>query len=155
MIESRLVDPFDRAVPLLRLNSWSLEAANSNGDLEPQRHRHAQVLHGWFVKRTGCPELREVSLAEVPPAFERLSAADWRMAAELAQSAFSFLRDRGRLVEAAQLLGELSQAAAVRQDERVVEFCNWEFSWLPEWRFWRAGPSTLTGEQMTLDFGLR
>jgi hypothetical protein len=56
LLERRLVDPFDCAGPLFRLNTWSQAAAESGAGLEPQRRRHAEVLHARFADWAQRPE---------------------------------------------------------------------------------------------------
>jgi hypothetical protein len=56
LLERRLVDPFDCAGPLFRLNTWSQAAAESGAGLEPQRRRHAEVLHARFAGWAQRPE---------------------------------------------------------------------------------------------------
>lgn len=151
LIEQRLADPFDEAGMYLRLSTASRAAAQASADVQAERRRHAEVLHAAFSGRSKDPERCGRWIAEVRSALRWAMAADWKLAVELAQRSFQFLRARRRTAEAFEILLWLSDAAEARQDQEVLESCEWELSWIRD-----AGgpvrPAAVGGRQMSFEF---
>ena len=150
LIQGRLVDPFDGG--RLRLNALSLAAA---GDLlEMERRRHAEVVYeavsGWAKN----PDFNKQYGAELIPAFQWATSADWPLACALVRHAFALLRHYGRLAEGTELLVALGNAADLRSDRQVSDECSWELSWIRGVPYRGAYRGSACGDQLSFDFGV-
>jgi hypothetical protein len=149
LIEGRLADPFDDAGERLRLSAFSAAAAGAS---EEMRRRHAEVVHAAVSKWRTCPDVCHRYIAELMPAFRWAADADWLLAAGLARYAFAFLRSRGRVAEAAEILVALRDAADQRSDWQVSDECSWELSWIRSVPYRGGDRAPVRGEQLGFDF---
>ena len=152
LIDGRLVDAFDHAGKHMRLGAHSLAAACSTADLEPQRRRHAKELQTLFSGWAKEPGHCNGYVAEMESALRWALDADWATAVELGRSAFAFLRHQDRTAEGCHVLEQLREAADLRQDSDISEYCSWELSWMSNSPYGGTRAGTIAGEQLALDF---
>lgn len=120
-----LVSRIDRSGSRLRLR-----ARAHPRKVDAVRGRHAAALRDAFTRWSADPVAATRLVPEVELAIRWAILRDWQLAAQLAQSAGSFLRGVDRRTEAAYLYDLLHSAAKDRGDDTVAELCKWELSWL-------------------------
>ncbi len=130
LIRRRLVDPLDHRDNRFRLSEASRAAARLGANVEPLRHRHAELLHAAFKQWADAPARSFAYLPELAPALDWACAADWSLAVRLAWHAYAFLRSQGRLAEGAEALVRLRDEAERRGDQDAADICMEELSWV-------------------------
>ncbi len=135
----RFVDPLDDMGTRFRLSARSRQAAlAANG--EALRRAHAAAL---------AP--RRTLIAELGNGIEWALLHDWNLATALAIRSFRFLREEGRLREAARVYELLRDQARGRGDLDLARECSWELSWIQD-EPGQIRRRVIDGQQIAFDF---
>jgi hypothetical protein len=130
LVAQRWIDPVDAAGTRFRVGAISSSVKLPDADYEMLRRRHAVALNEDLATWRAHPARCKALLAELEIGFQWAMRSDWNLATSLTDRAFAFLKAEGRLPEAARIYTQLRQAAEHKQDERVIQNCSWELSWI-------------------------
>jgi hypothetical protein len=146
LIDAGLVDRLDNEQ--LRMNHVSRLAAWTDPDSALLRARHARLIYDAFCAQAST---RDALIKEIPAAIAYTCQEDWELAKALGIRASDFLRSRGRIAEAAEVIRQVLDQARRRNDVGAVQSFDWEISWLQSGDDQVRAPIHAP-EQLTLSF---